>query len=138
MLFRSISSKERLPFEIENSAIYYCGPSPAKPGEAIGSAGPTTSYRMNDYTPELLDLGQSLMIGKGPRGKAVLESIKKNSAVYLAAVGNAGAYIARCIKEAEIIAYDDMGTEAIRKLKVVDMPLIVAIDSRGNTVYDRR
>ena len=133
-----ISSKERLPFEIENSAIYYCGPSPAKPGEAIGSAGPTTSYRMDDYTPELLDLGQSLMIGKGPRGKAVLESIKKNLAVYFAAVGGAGAYMARCIKEAEIIAYDDMGTEAIRKLKVVDMPLIVAIDSRGNTVYDRR
>lgn len=126
-----------MPFEIKNSVIYYCGPSPAKPGDAIGSAGPTTSYRMDSFAPMLLDMGQIAMIGKGDRGKEVIEAIKRNKAVYFAAIGGAGAYMSKCINKAKIIAYKDLGAEAIRELEVSNMPLIVAIDSKGNNLYKK-
>lgn len=126
-----------MPFEIKNSVIYYCGPSPAKPGDAIGSAGPTTSYRMDSFAPMLLDMGQIAMIGKGDRGKEVIEAIKRNKAVYFAAIGGAGAYMSKCVNKAKIIAYEDLGAEAIRELEVSNMPLIVAIDSKGNSLYKK-
>ncbi len=126
---------EPLPFEIENAVIYYTGPTPARPGEVIGSAGPTTSYRMDAYAPELMDMGQSAMIGKGPRNDEVKAAMVRNGAVYFAAIGGAGAVMAGCVKNAEIIAFEDLGPEAIRKLEVEDMPLIVAIDSEGRDLY---
>ena len=126
---------EELPIEIRDSVIYYVGPSPAKEGAIIGSAGPTTSYRMDPYAPTLLDLGLKGMIGKGDRSIDVIESMKKNNAVYFGAVGGAAALLADRIKEVEIIAYEDLGTEALRKLRVEDLPLIVVIDSEGNNLY---
>lgn len=126
-----------LPFDIRDSIIYYVGPTPAREGQAIGSAGPTTSYRMDAYAPVLLDLGQTGMIGKGPRNDAVKEAIVRNGAVYFAAIGGTGALISRSIKEAEVIAFDDLGAEAVRRLVVEDMPVIVAIDSRGQDLYQR-
>lgn len=126
---------EPLPFPIEGALIYYAGPSPAKPGQVIGAAGPTTSYRMDAYTPRLLDLGLIAMIGKGERSPMVLDAIIRNRAVYFAAVGGAGALIAKSILQAEIIAYPELGTEAVTKLTVKDFPVIVAIDSRGNDLY---
>jgi fumarate hydratase subunit beta len=120
-----------IPFPVEGSAVYYVGPSPARPGAVIGSAGPTSSYRMDKFTPRLLDMGLKVIIGKGPRGQAVVEALKRNGAVYLAAIGGCGALISQCIKSSEMVAYDDLGTEAIRRLTVEDMPLIVAIDSTG-------
>ncbi len=131
----AISSGEDLPFEIKDSTIYYVGPSPTKPGEIIGSAGPTTSYRMDAYTPTLLDLGLKGMIGKGSRNNEVQESIKKNKAVYFAAIGGAGALIANSIISCEVIAYPELGAEAIHKLKVKDFPAIVVLDSKGNDLY---
>lgn len=124
-----------LPFNIKDQTIYYTGPSPTKPGQVIGSSGPTTSYRMDDYTPTLLDLGLRGMIGKGERSKEVVDSMMKNNAVYFAVIGGAGALISNSIKKVEIIAYDDLGTEAIRKLEVENLEGIVAIDSKGNNLY---
>ena len=134
-LIDSISSGESLPFDIKNAIIYYVGPSPKKPGDVIGSAGPTTSYRMDAYTPTLLDLGLKGMIGKGSRNKNVVESIKKNHAVYFAAIGGAGALISSTIKSSEVIAYEELGPEAVHKLTVEDFPAIVVLDSSGNDLY---
>jgi len=128
--------QEDIPFDIENQTIYYLGPSPAREGNVIGSAGPTTSSRMDKYTPRLLDLGLKGMIGKGKRSKEVIDSIIKNKAVYFAAVGGAGALLSKCIKSSEIVAYDDLGTEAIRKMTVENFPVIVVIDSYGNNLYE--
>lgn len=127
---------EDLPFDVESNIIYYMGPSPAREGRPIGSAGPTTASRMDKYTPRLLDLGLGGMIGKGKRSQAVIDSIIKNKCVYFAAVGGAGAILSQRIRTSEIIAYDDLGTEAIRKLEVVDFPVIVVIDSKGNNLYE--
>ncbi|MDO4568210.1 MAG: Fe-S-containing hydro-lyase [Clostridia bacterium] len=125
-----------LPFDIENAIIYYVGPTPAKPGQHIGSAGPTTSYRMDAYSPALIALGQTGMIGKGMRGPEVVEAMKAHSAVYFAAIGGAGALLSRCIVDSRLVAYEELGAEAVRKLTVIDFPAIVAIDSRGNNLYD--
>lgn len=125
-----------LPFDVTGNTIYYLGPTPAAPGRIIGSAGPTTSSRMDKYTPLILDKGLKGMIGKGKRSQAVIDSIKANKAVYFAAVGGAGALLSKCIVESEIIAYGDLGTEAIRKMKVENLPVIVIIDSKGNNLYD--
>lgn len=127
---------EALPVELEGNIVYYMGPSPARPGRPIGSAGPTTATRMDRYTPRLLDLGLTGMIGKGKRQQPVVEAIVRNKAVYFAAVGGAGALLAQRITESEVIAYDDLGTEAIRRLQVVDFPVIVVIDSCGNNLYE--
>ncbi|MFA5523302.1 MAG: Fe-S-containing hydro-lyase [Tissierellales bacterium] len=135
-LMETINSNEELPFDIKDAVIFYVGPSPAKPGKIIGAAGPTTSYRMDGMTVPLLELGLSAMIGKGRRSAEVVESMKKNVAVYFAAVGGAGALIASSVKESEVVAYDDLGTEAIRRLRVENMPLVVCIDTYGNNLYD--
>ncbi len=127
---------EEVPFPVKGAAIYYMGPSPAKPGQVIGSAGPTTASRMDRYAPRLLDLGLQIMIGKGRRSPEVIDAMKRNGAVYLAAVGGAGALYSKCIKSSEIVDYKDLGAEALRKLTVEDMKLIVAIDSEGNSVYE--
>lgn len=129
--------KEGIPFpiELEGQIIYYAGPCPAKPGEVIGSCGPTTAGRMDAYAPMLLDHGLSVMIGKGARNEAVVDAMKRNGALYLGAIGGAGALIAGAIKEAEVIAYDDLGTEAIRRLVVEDFPATVLIDCEGNDLY---
>ena len=130
-----ISLGENPPFEIANSIIYYVGPTPAKPGQAIGSAGPTTSYRMDAYAPVMLNLGQLAMIGKGQRSQEVMDAVIKNSAVYMAATGGAAALMAKQIKKAEVIAFDDLGAEAVRKLYVEDFPLTVVLDSAGGNLY---
>lgn len=135
-MFEALNNKEELPFEITNNIIYYMGPSPAREGRVIGSAGPTTSSRMDKYTPSLLDLGLKGMIGKGKRSDLVKNAIIKNGAVYFAAVGGAGALLSKKILESNVIAYDDLGTEAIRKLKVKEFPVIVVIDSLGNNLYE--
>lgn len=124
-----------LPFDIRNQIIYYMGPSPAREGRPIGSAGPTTASRMDKYTPKLLDLGLCGMIGKGKRSENVKNAVIKNGAVYFAAIGGAGALLSKCIKASEIIAYEDLGTEAVRKLTVEDFPVIVVMDSSGNNLY---
>lgn len=126
---------EPLPVELRDAIIYYVGPTPAKPGHAIGSAGPTTSYRMDAYAPRLLDIGLRGMIGKGSRSQEVVESIIRNGAVYFAAIGGAAALIAKSITEAELVAYEDLGSEAIRKLTVKDFPVTVVVDSQGNDLY---
>jgi fumarate hydratase subunit beta len=131
-----LDAGENLPFNIEDSIIYYVGPSPAKPGEVIGSAGPTTSYRMDSFTPRLLDLGLKGMVGKGVRSAEVINSMIKNNAVYFGAVGGAAALIANTIKSAKVIAYEDLGSEALRKLEVIDFPVIVVIDSLGDNIYE--
>jgi fumarate hydratase subunit beta len=125
-----------LPFNLDKQSIYYTGPCPAPPGKTIGSCGPTTSSRMDSYTPQLLDLGLKVMIGKGQRSTEVINSMVRNGAVYLAATGGAGALIARCIKKAEVLAFKDLGPEAVYRLKVENLPLIVAIDCRGNNIYE--
>ena len=125
-----------LPVELEENVIYYMGPSPAREGRPIGSAGPTTASRMDKYTPALLDLGLGAMIGKGKRTKAVQEAIVRNGCVYFAAVGGAGALLSQRIKSSQVVAYEDLGTEAIRKLEVEDFPVIVVIDSQGNNLYE--
>lgn len=127
---------EALPFSLENNVIYYMGPSPAREGQPIGSAGPTTASRMDKYAPELLDLGLKGMIGKGKRTVQVKEAIVRNGAVYFAAVGGAGALLSKKILSSEVIAYEDLGAEAIRKLEVKDFPVIVVIDSEGNNLYE--
>ena len=134
-LIERLEANEPLPFDLKDSIIYYVGPTPEKPGAVIGSAGPTTSYRMDAYTPTLLDLGLRGMIGKGPRNSLVIDAMKRNDAVYFAAVGGAAALLALHIKEAEVIAFDDLGTEAIRRLIVEDFPVIVATDCHGNSLY---
>lgn len=127
---------EKLLLDMENNIIYYMGPSPAREGRPIGSAGPTTASRMDKYAPSLLDLGLKGMIGKGKRSQAVKDAIVRNGAVYFAAVGGAGALLAQSIKASEVIAYDDLGTEAIRKLEVENFPVIVVIDAKGNDLYE--
>lgn len=127
---------EKLPMDIKDGIIYYVGPTPTKPGRAFGSAGPTTSYRMDAYAPRLLDEGLRGMIGKGLRGKEVVASMIKNKAVYFAAIGGAAALIGKAVKKAELIAYEDLGSEAVRKLTVEDFPVTVAIDSAGNSIYE--
>lgn len=131
-----IATNEPLPFDIEDSIIYFVGPTPAKPGEAIGSAGPTTSYRMDAYSPTLIKLGQTGMIGKGKRGPEVIEAMKKHGAVYFGAIGGCGALLSKCIKKAEVIAYEDLGAEAVRRLEVEDFPVVVVMDSHGNNFYE--
>ena len=135
-MIEALKKGENLPINIEDSTIYYMGPSPAREGRPIGSAGPTTATRMDKYAPFLLDLGQKAMIGKGRRSQEVIDAIIRNKAVYFAAVGGAGALLAQCIKKAEVIAYDDLGTEAIRKLEVENLPVIVVIDRHGNNMYE--
>lgn len=125
-----------LPLEIKNTVIYYMGPSPAREGRPIGSAGPTTSSRMDKYAPKLLDMGLGAMIGKGKRSQAVLDAIVRNKAVYFAAIGGAGALLSKCITNSEVIAYDDLGAEAIRKMEVKDFPVVVVVDSEGNNLYE--
>ena len=126
---------ESLPFPVEGSALYYVGPTPERPGEVIGSAGPTTSGRMDAYSPRLLDLGQAVMIGKGARNQAVKEAVVRNGAVYLAALGGAGALMAASVKKLEIICWEDLGCEAVRRLEVADMPLTVILDAHGGDLY---
>ena len=126
----------KLPFDVESNVIYYMGPSPAREGRPIGSAGPTTASRMDKYTPRLLDMGLKGMIGKGKRSEDVRQAVIRNGAVYFAAVGGAGALLSRSIESSEVIAYDDLGTEAIRRLQVKDFPVIVVIDSVGNNLYE--
>lgn len=127
---------EKLPFDIQDAVIYYMGPSPAREGRPIGSAGPTTATRMDRYAPRLLDLGERGMIGKGKRSQEVVDAVVRNQAVYFAAVGGAGALLSKCIKEAEIIDYEDLGAEALRKIRVENFPAIVVIDSDGNNLYE--
>lgn len=132
----TLDAGEELPVDIKGQIIYYMGPSPAREGRVIGSAGPTTASRMDKYTPELLDRGMKGMIGKGKRTQDVSDAIVRNGAAYFAAVGGAGALLSKQIKSAEVIAYEDLGTEAIRKLYVEDFPVIVVIDSEGNNLYE--
>ena len=135
-MYDALRKGESLPLEIAGQTIYYMGPSPAREGRPIGSAGPTTASRMDKYAPELLDLGLIGMIGKGKRTQAVKDAIVRNGAVYFAAVGGAGAILSKCITSSEVIAYDDLGTEAIRRLEVKDFPVIVVIDHEGRDLYE--
>jgi len=135
-LFDLIQAEEPLPLDIEGQVIYYVGPSPAKPGRPVGAAGPTTSYRMDAYAPELIRLGLKGMIGKGARNQEVKNAMVKHKGVYFAAIGGAGALMAQAIKTAEIVAYEDLGPEAIRKLEVEEFPVIVVNDVRGNDLYE--
>ena len=135
-MFEALSNKEELPISMKQNIIYYMGPSPAREGKVIGSAGPTTSSRMDKYTPSLLELGLKGIIGKGKRSVEVKDAIVKNGAVYFAAVGGAGALLSKSIISSEVIAYDDLGTEAIRKLEVKNFPVIVVIDVKGNNLYE--
>lgn len=132
----ALDAGEALPLELPGNVIYYMGPSPAREGRPIGSAGPTTASRMDKYAPKLLDLGLTGMIGKGKRSQAVRDAIVRNQSVYFAAVGGAGALLSKAITKSEVIAYDDLGTEAIRKLEVVNFPVIVVIDAQGNNLYE--
>ncbi len=134
-LVDALDRKEKLPFDLDGQVIYYVGPTPAKPGQAIGSCGPTSSYRMDKFSPVLMKEGLKVMIGKGERGKDLIEACKDKKAVYLMAIGGIGAKLSKTVKKAKVIAYDDLGAEAIRKLEVVDFPAIVAIDSLGNTMF---
>ncbi len=135
-MYEVLEKNEKLPIDMQNNVIYYMGPSPARRGRAIGSAGPTTASRMDKYAPALLDLGLKGMIGKGKRSQAVKDAIVRNGAVYFAAVGGAGALLSQRITKSKIIAYDDLGTEAIRELEVENFPVIVVIDSKGNDLYE--
>lgn len=135
-MYEALKEGKELPFEVENNVIYYMGPSPAREGRPIGSAGPTTASRMDKYAPSLLDLGLKGMIGKGKRTEEVKQAIVRNGAVYFAAVGGAGALLSKSIISSEVIAYDDLGTEAVRKLQVKNFPVIVVIDFEGNNLYE--
>ncbi len=135
-MYEALDQSEKLPFDVKDNMIYYMGPSPAREGRPIGSAGPTTASRMDKYTPSLLEIGLKGMIGKGKRSDAVKQAIIRNKAVYFAAVGGAGALLSKSIIKSEIIAYEDLGTEAIRKLEVKDFPVIVVIDTEGNDLYE--
>ena len=132
-----MAERKELPFDPKDATIYYVGPTPAKPGQVIGSAGPTTSGRMDAYAPTMMSVGARGMIGKGARLPAVVEAMKKYSGVYFGAVGGAGALLAKCIKSAELIAYEDLGAEALRKLYVEEMPLVVIIDCEGRSLYEK-
>ncbi len=132
----TLDKGESLPVDWKNNIVYYLGPTPARPGKVIGSAGPTTASRMDKYAPRLLDMGLIGMIGKGKRTQEVLDAVVRNGGVYFAAVGGAGALLSKCIKKAEVVAYDDLGTEAIRKLTVENLPVIVVADSKGNNLYE--
>ena len=131
-----VAAGKELPFPVKDSIIYFVGPTPAKPGQAIGSAGPTTSYRMDAYSPTMIACGQTGMIGKGKRGPEVVAAMKEHGAVYFGAIGGCGALLSKCIKKAEVVAYEDLGAEAIRRLEVEDFPAIVIIDSEGNNLYE--
>ena len=131
-----IKQNKPLPLDLKDSIVYFVGPTPAKPGEVIGSAGPTTSYRMDAYSPYLIEKGQTGMIGKGIRGTEVVEAMKKHGAVYFGAIGGCGALLSKCIKKSEVVAYDDLGTEAIHRLEVENFPVVVVIDSKGNNLYE--
>jgi fumarate hydratase subunit beta len=135
-LVELLDKGEQLPIDVKDAIVYYVGPTPAKPGQAIGSAGPTTSYRMDTYSPKLIELGLRGMIGKGLRGTEVIEAIKKNIGVYFAAIGGAAALIGKSVVKSELVAYEDLGAEAIRKLEVVDFPVVVVIDCQGNNLYE--
>ena len=135
-LCQLVAEGKELPMDVENSIIYFVGPTPAKPGQAIGSAGPTTSYRMDAYSPTMIACGQTGMIGKGKRGPEVVAAMKEHGAVYFGAIGGCGALLGKCTKKAEIVAYEDLGAEAIRRLEVEDFPAIVIIDSEGNNLYE--
>lgn len=135
-LIELLAEGKELPLNIKDEIIYYVGPSPAKPGQVIGSAGPTTSYRMDPYAPKLLDLGLKGMIGKGARNQEVIDAIVRNKGIYFGAIGGAAALIAKSIVKSEVIAYEDLGSEAIRKIEVKDMPLVVIIDSEGTNLYE--
>ena len=135
-MYEALKQGEELPFDLKNNLVYYMGPSPERAGRPIGSAGPTTASRMDKYTPALLDLGLRGMIGKGKRTDEVKEAIVRNCAVYFAAVGGAGALLSKSIISSEVIAYDDLGTEAVRKLLVKDFPVIVVVDAKGNNLYE--
>ena len=130
-----VEAGKELPLDVKDSIIYFVGPTPAKPGQAIGSAGPTTSYRMDAYSPTLIKLGLTGMIGKGKRGAEVVDAMKEHGAVYFGAIGGCGSLLSKCIQKAEVIAYDDLGAEAIRRLEVEDFPAVVIIDSQGNNLY---
>ncbi|MFX0548425.1 Fe-S-containing hydro-lyase [Hathewaya histolytica] len=134
-LVELLEEGKELPLDVKDSIIYYVGPTPTKPGKVFGSGGPTTSYRMDAYAPSLLDIGLKGMIGKGLRSDVVVESMKKNNAVYFGAIGGAAALIGKSVKKAEVIAYEDLGAEAIRRLEVEDLPVVVVIDSEGNNLY---
>lgn len=136
-LVELVEKGEPLPFDIKDATIYYVGPTPAKPGRVIGSAGPTTSYRMDAYSPTLIAQGETGMIGKGKRGPDVVEAMKKYGAVYFAAIGGAGALLSSCIKKAEIVCYEDLGAEAVRRLEVEDLPVVCVIDCDGNNLYEQ-
>ena len=131
-----VEQGKELPLDVKDSVIYFVGPTPARPGEAIGSAGPTTSYRMDAYSPTMIAQGQTGMIGKGKRNEEVIAAMKEHGAVYFGAIGGCGALLSKCIKKAEVIAYDDLGAEAIRRLEVEDFPVVVIIDSEGNNLYE--
>ncbi len=135
-MFETVAEGKKIPIELENNVIYYLGPTPAREGQVIGSAGPTTSSRMDKYTPMLLERGLKGMIGKGKRNQSVINAMMRNKAVYFAAIGGAGALLSKKIKKSKIIAYEDLGTEAIRELYVEDFPVIVVIDSKGNNLYE--
>ena len=134
-MYDSMKKGEPLPIELKGNVLYYLGPSPAREGQVIGSAGPTTSSRMDKYTPDMLDAGLKGMVGKGKRSPEVIDAMKRNHAVYFAAVGGAGALLSQCIKKAEVVAYEDLGTEAIRRLYIENLPVIVVIDQDGNNLY---
>ena len=135
-MYEILGEGKSLPINIENQVIYYMGPSPAREGRPIGSAGPTTASRMDKYAPQLLDLGLGAMIGKGKRSQEVIDAVIRNDSVYFAAVGGAGALLSKCITSSEVVAYDDLGTEAIRRLTVENFPVIVVIDSEGSNFYE--
>ena len=136
-IFELLDHGQPLPFELNGAAVYYAGPTPAPVGMPIGSCGPTTSSRMDPFAPRLLDLGLKIMIGKGQRSPAVVDAIRRNGAVYLCAIGGAGALAAQAIESCEVIAFDDLGCESVKKLEIKNFPLIVAIDARGNSLFDR-
>ncbi len=136
-IFELLDNGGALPFPIEGSIVYYAGPTPAKNGMAVGSCGPTTSSRMDAFSPRLLDLGMAAMIGKGDRSSEVIEAIRRNGAIYLCAVGGAGALIAKCITAAEEIAFPELGCESVKKLTISELPLIVGIDAAGNSIFER-
>ena len=135
-MYEALSEGKELPVNIQKQMIYYMGPSPAREGRPIGSAGPTTATRMDKYAPRLLDLGEKAMIGKGKRSKEVVDAVIRNHAVYFAAIGGAGALLSKCITKSEIVCYEDLGAEAIRKIEVKDFPVIVVIDREGNNLYE--
>ena len=134
-LCEMLDAGEPMPFDFEGQAVYYAGPCPAKPGQPIGSVGPTTGGRMDAYSPRLIQQGLRVMIGKGSRSEEVIDALKEHTGVYFAAIGGAAALMAKAVKEAEVIAFDELGTEAIRRLRVEELPVIVAIDHEGNDMY---